>query len=127
MNYIKYQILPILACMLMFSCAEDDGTAVSSDAIELTGVRTVIGEMPLSRAGDGDDKQKKHGTAGYIGRQFFIGGDKMTLTKFCRTEVSMDSYSYSNLGFESNSDGAWNRTSSDPDRIYWTDNSNPHT
>ncbi len=122
---MKYYILPILACVLMFSCTEDDGTTVSSNAIELTGVRTVIGEMPQSRADD--DKQKKQGTAGYIGRQFFIGADKMTLTKFCRTEVSMDSYSYNNLGFESNDDGAWNRTSSDPDRIYWTDNSNHHT
>lgn len=126
---MKYYILPILACVLILSCTEDEGTAISSSAIELTGVRTVIGEMPQSRADDGTTPSPsvKKTTPGYIGRELFIGGDKMTLTKFCRTEVSMDSYSYSNLGFESNSDGAWNRTSTDPDRIYWTDNSNPHT
>lgn len=99
----------------------------NSDAVELTEVKTVISKMSSTRADNGSGTPQQKGTEGYIGREFFIGGDKMTLTKFCRTEVSMDSYSYNNLGFESNSDGAWNRTSSDPDRIYWTDNSNDHT
>ena len=129
MNCLKHQILPILACVLLFSCAQDHEPAIDnqhSDAVELTGIETVIGNMVSSRANDNGVVVKKR-TTGYIGREVFVGNDKMTITKFQRTEAPIADYSYNALAFESNNDGAWNRTSADPERIYWTDNANHHT
>ena len=129
MNKLKYQILPLLACVLMFSCAQDEDVAVANgDAVELTGVKTVIGDMAASsRADAGNGTTVKKRTYGYIGREIFVANDQMTITKFQRTEAAMTSYSYKDISFKSNDNGAWTRTTTDPDRIYWTDNSNPHT
>ena len=129
MNCLKHQILPILACVLLFSCAQDHEPAIDnqhSDAVELTGIETVIGNLVSSRANDNGVVVKKR-TTGYIGREVFVGNDKMTITKFQRTEAPIADYSYNALAFESNNDGAWNRTTADPERIYWTDNANHHT
>lgn len=130
MNCLKYQILPLLACALMLSCTqESDGPEVNGNAVELTGVKTVIGDMVQTRAdaGNGTGATIKEPTPGYIGREFFVANDQMTITKFQRTDAAMTSYSYKDISFKSNANGAWTRTTTDPDRIYWTDNSNPHT
>lgn len=100
---------------------------VNGDAVELTGVKTVIGEMVQTRADAGNGTTVKKRTYGYIGREIFVANDQMTITKFQRTEAAMTSYSYKDISFKSNDNGAWTRTTTDPDRIYWTDNSNPHT
>lgn len=56
----------------------------------------------------------------------FESGDKMVLTKIQRTSNTIDRFTYSNVMF-SNTNGAWDRTSSPDDRIYWSDSENPHT
>lgn len=128
MNKLKYQILPLLACVLMLSCTQDEDVAVANgDAVELTGVKTIIGEMLQTRADSDNGATMKKRTTGYIGREIFVANDQMTITKFQRTDAAMTSYSYKDISFKSNDNGAWTRTSTDPDRIYWTDNSNPHT
>lgn len=129
MNCLKHQILPILACVFLFSCAQDHEIADEkqyADAVELTGIETVIGSMISTRANDNGVVVKKR-TTGYIGREVFVGNDQMTITKFQRTAAPIKDYSYSALAFSSNDDGAWNRTTADPERIYWTDNANHHT
>lgn len=111
--------------MLLFACTQEEGIEANSSAVELTGIETVIGNMNATRADAGNIGIK--GTNGYIGRQFFHDGDKMTMTKFQRTDNPLVLYSYKNINYSSNSNGAWTRTTTEPDRIYWTDNSNYHT
>lgn len=128
-NYILSAFC-ILQSALFLSCADDhESNTVSNKAVELTGIETVIGdgEKAVSRADAGNGTTVKKRTTGYIGREIFVANDQMTITKFQRTEAAMTSYSYKDISFNSNENGAWTRTTTDPDRIYWTDNSNPHT
>ena len=118
-----------IASALFLSCSDyHEDVAVNDGAVELTGVETVIGDMAASSRADADNGTTvKKRTYGYIGREIFVANDQMTITKFQRTEAAMTSYSYKDISFKSNENGAWTRTTTDPDRIYWTDNSNPHT
>lgn len=117
-----------LAAITLTSCTDGDDNAAgqSANPVELTGIKTTV-SSPVTRAGN----EALKGTAGYIGRQFFVGDDIMVLTKFQRTSASISTYSYTDVMYKSNSDGAWTREISDgystADRIYWTDNANPHT
>ncbi len=112
-----------IALALLASCNElDDDIAVGSNAVELTGIETIIGDMQGTRA-----NTMSIGTAGYVGRQFFVNKDEMMITKFFRTENTIATYSYKDIAYQSNENGAWKKTSSLYDYIYWTDNANPHT
>lgn len=134
MNFLRNKILPLFTCALLFSCTQDDdNVTTTTEAVELTGVETVIGDMLSSRA-DGDNNNNgvivKKRTYNYIGREVFVDKDQMMLTKFQRTEKPIVDFSYNRLAFESNKDGAWSRKmlgDNDPERIYWTDNAMPHT
>lgn len=123
-----FRLSLIAPAVMAVSCSdENEAFKVSRDAVELTGIETVITEQPLSTRADGNQGQEKLPVAGYIGRQFFVDNDEMVITKFQRTENSIIDYSYKDIEFKSNSGGAWSRTTSDPERIYWTDNTNHHT
>lgn len=118
----------IASAVMAVSCSNEDETfKVSEDAVELTGIETVITEQPLSTRAEGNIGQEKKPVAGYIGRQFFVADDEMVITKFQRTDNSIKDYSYEGIEFKSNAGGAWTRTTGSPERIYWTDNTNPHT
>lgn len=132
-NNSAYRIILSAFCILhsalFVSCSDYQEKSDANDmAVELTGVETVIGNMTASsRADAGNGTTVKKRTTGYIGREIFVANDQMTITKFLRTDAAMTSYSYKDISFKSNDNGAWTRTTTDPDRIYWTDNSNPHT
>lgn len=132
-NNSAYRIILSAFCILhsalFVSCSDYQEKSDANDmAVELTGVETVIGNMTVSsRADAGNGTTVKKRTTAYIGREIFVANDQMTITKFQRTDVAMTSYSYKDISFKSNDNGAWTRTTTDPDRIYWTDNSNPHT
>lgn len=118
----------IAAAMLAVSCSDESDTfKLSADAVELTGIETTISESSVSTRAQGSIGEEILPIPGYIGRQFFVKDDKMVITKFQRTENSIKDYSYSGVEFLSNEGGAWSRTTSTPERIYWTDNINAHT
>ncbi len=124
------QVSLIAVASLTVSCSdENDAFNASKDAVELTGIETVITEQPASTRAGGSAFDEIKPIPGYIGRQFFVSDDEMVITKFQRTENSIIDYSYSGIQFKSNEGGAWSRSHTDgnPERIYWTDNINPHT
>lgn len=119
----KYLYTAAISIALLASCSNvDDEIAAGSDVVELAGVEATISGMTSTRAGE-----NQQATPGYIGRQFFVKDDEMVLTKFCRTDNPIITYSYQDIAYKSNENGAWKKTSTAYDHIYWTDNTNPHT
>ena len=145
MNMKKFGIyVSLFLSVFSIGCTDEDVAEVSSttaDARELTGIRPVIeGSSPVTRAGVVTT------LADYVGRSDFKSGDKIVFTEIRRTTTPLDNFTYPGKGyykkegnsttlteyegitFVAGSEGGWTRDEGvGPERVYWTDATNPHT
>lgn len=122
-----YTLLAILA--LLASCNDESETAspIGDPSLELCSIDAVISSTQ-TRAYEPTPNND------YIGRDVFVSGDRMVLTKMQRTPKPLEGFSYKNVNY-GYSGSAWDRavdsggkpTDEQPDRIYWSDNASPHT
>ncbi len=140
----------LLVILFLTACTADDLSSTkpayqgNGDARELTGIRAVIesGKTTLlTRAGIVTP------LLDYVGRNDFVGGDKIVFTEIRRTTTPLDAFTYPGKGyikkvdgvdtritydgieFIAGEEGGWARNESDngPERVYWTDATNVHT
>lgn len=98
--------------------------SIGDSNLELKSIDAVI-STSVTRATANND---------YIGRDVFVAGDGMVLTKMQRTQKPLVGFSYAGVNYLY-SGSAWDRlvggdgmpTDGQPDRIYWSDNASPHT
>lgn len=127
MQKILYTLFAIL--VLLPSCKDEvEITSSEGDSnLELHFIDAVIGTTQ-TRAYEPTPNND------YIGRDVFVSGDRMVLTKMQRTSKPLQDFSYVGVNFDY-SGSAWDRTvgvggiptDGQPDRIYWSDNASPHT
>ena len=137
MNAHRYIfILPLLLLALLFTACDDDAlTSDARNAVPLSGVEALVEGNLASRAPALDQRY-------YMGRNRFIDKDQLVLTKMQRTQLPIAGFSYAGLVYDhevgaGQTSGGWTRDDSKgttqdgsgrvPDRIYWSDASNPHT
>lgn len=109
---------------------------MSEGEVELTGVDAVIASGNSTRTRAEGDPAPVY-LEEHISRYRFVDTDRMTFTTVKRTENPLPRFTYTNIAFQNNASGAWDRdkeTGSDgvngtthPVRIYWSDATNPHT
>ena len=132
---------------MLTACTADEISSTqhtAADSRELTGIRATI---------EGNDAEAvtRAGTVtplvDYVGRSEFVSGDAITFTEIRRTTTPLDNFTYPGKGytkkvdgvdthidydgivFKAGEEGGWQRDETDngPERIYWTDATNPHT
>ncbi len=129
---INSQYIALVVAVFLTGCSVHDEMVqlpVTGDR-ELEGVEAVIV----------GDARTKTGTVttleDYVGRDVFVANDQISFTKICRTESTIESFTYPNstdtydaIIFQAGEEGGWSRLTTDggPERIYWTDASNNHT
>ncbi|MGN1255499.1 MAG: fimbrillin family protein [Prevotella sp.] len=113
--------LILLFCLtaMLCGCSTDEELTTEEGSNELTGIQAIISGMPTTRAESVADN--------YVGRSQFIAGDNMTLTEIQRTVNPLTNFTYHNISWSANSNGAWARTTTTPERIYWSDATSAHT
>ena len=119
----RYKLFLLAATAILVACNSNDTYVPDSDAIEIRGIQAAIGTQGfgLTRAAATIDPLKIS-----LGRNGFQTGDEMVLTTVKRTQQPLETFSYSNLRYQY--DGSnWNRTDTDPEKIYWTDGHSDHT
>lgn len=123
------KIYYILALALLTACSADDiQNILSSDAVEITGFRTVVDN------GSGASRAVSRATAltDTVGRLDFVANDRMEFTNIQRTANPISKFMYPHTGecidFDRTSQTSWERhAQSLPERIYWTDAESAHT
>jgi len=119
----RYKLFLLAATAILVACNSNDTYVPDSDAIEIRGIQAAIGTQGfgLTRAAATIDPLKIS-----LGRNGFQTGDVMVLTTVKRTQQPLEAFTYSNLRYQY--DGSnWNRTDTDPEKIYWTDGHSDHT
>ena len=119
----RYKLFLLAAMAILVACNSNDTYVPDSDAIEIRGIQAAIGTQGfgLTRAAATIDPLKIS-----LGRNGFQTGDEMVLTTVKRTQQPLETFTYSNLRYQY--DGSnWNRTDTDPEKIYWTDGHSDHT
>ena len=119
----RYKLFLLAAMAILVACNSNDTYVPDSDAIEIRGIQAAIGTQGfgLTRAAATIDPLKIS-----LGRNGFQTGDVMVLTTVKRTQQPLETFTYSNLRYQY--DGSnWNRTDTDPEKIYWTDGHSNHT
>ena len=116
------------------ACSNDSDDNVSTqNAKVLTGINADIfgTDAAITRASNTTEKEPI-----YVGRQAFVGGDKIVLTSFQRTDNPISDFTYNDIrwkkgGNEGETEGGWNRDNDDSEnnekKIYWSDAENNHT
>ena len=116
------------------ACSNDSDENVSTqNAKVLTGINADIygTDAAITRASDTTEKEPI-----YVGRQVFVGGDKIVMTPVQRTDNQISDFSYNDSrwkkgGNEGETEGGWNRDNDDSEnnekKIYWSDAENYHT
>ena len=113
-------LLYIVGALFLFSACNSEDDAVIPDAnLEIRGIIASICNDHLSLTRADDTK-----TLG-VGRTEFVNDDKVMFTTIKRTEYPLKAFTYSNIEYYY--DGTWERTSSDPEKIYWSDVTSAHT
>ena len=121
------KVLFLATMAFLMACNSEDEMVVTAPVLEIRGMTATIGEdepVLLTRATEGSESKTK------IGRSVFADGDKIVFTTIKRTSGALDAFTYSNIQYFY--DGiSWERmangTTNDPEKIYWTDGSSPHT
>lgn len=119
----RYKLFLLAAMAILVACYSNDTYVPDSNAIEIRGIQAAIGTQGfgLTRAAATIDPLKIS-----LGRNGFQTGDVMVLTTVKRTQQPLEAFTYSNLRYQY--DGSnWNRTDTDPEKIYWTDGHSNHT
>ena len=116
------------------ACSNDSDDNVSTqNAKVLTGINADIygTNAAITRASNTTEKEPI-----YVGRQVFVGGDKIVMTSFQRTDNPISDFTYNDIrwkkgGNEGETEGGWNRDNDDSEnnekKIYWSDAENYHT
>lgn len=114
------------------SCSEEGDTENAfTDALPLQGITASIGTVTGAHSRAPQATRANTTTAKeplYIGREAFVGGEKIKMTKFCRTANSISTFSYTDIDWEKLSDeSGWTRVEDSNGKVYWSDAQNPHT
>lgn len=112
------------ALSIFASCGNEnlDHAATASDATPLQGLSAKIAGSTGTRATRAASSEPQ-----YVGREKFVGGDQIKMTKFMRTEHSITNFTYADEDWKKESDEAgWTRAS-DETTIYWSDAASEHT
>ena len=116
------------------ACSNDSDDNVSTQNVKvLTGINADIygTDAAITRASNTTEKEPI-----YVGRQVFVGGDKIVMTSFQRTDHPISDFTYNDIrwkkgGNEGETEGGWNRDNDDSEnnekKIYWCDAENYHT
>lgn len=116
------------------ACSNDSNDNVSTqNAKVLTGINADIygTDAAITRASNTTEKEPI-----YVGRLAFVGGDKIVMTSFQRTDNPISDFTYNDIrwkkgGNEGETEGGWNRDNDDSEnnekKIYWSDAENYHT
>lgn len=116
------------------ACSNDSDDNVSTQNVKvLTGINADIygTDAAITRASNTTEKEPI-----YVGRQVFVGGDKIVMTSFQRTYNPISDFTYNDIrwkkgGNEGETEGGWNRDNDDSEnnekKIYWSDADNYHT
>ncbi len=109
---------------IFVSCGnETESAATASGARALQGLSaTIAGSSTGTRATRAASSEPL-----YVGREKFVGGDKIKMTDFKRTEHSINDFTYSDEDWQKTTDDAgWTRDD-DENTIYWSDAASNHT
>ena len=117
---MKIKYLYIGALALLSACTANDEALLPAGAVELKGITASIDN------GSGASTRAVPEVKDAIGRTAFANGDKIVFTKIERTENAINPFIYSNIPYEYDGKN-WNRTTTDPEKIYWTDGTSFHT
>lgn len=120
-----YKTLLFAAIIGLTACSSDDAVDNSpSDAIELRGIQVAIDgseTFGLTRAAATPAPLKEA-----LGRTTFAKNDELTFTTIKRTDKPLVAFTYSDISYQY--DGTnWERTSTVPEKLYWTDGNHDHT
>ena len=128
MKKLSIHILTLAFTIAMCeACSSDSYENVDmQNAIELNGINADIygTDETVTRASNSPEKEPI-----YIGRQAFVGGDKIVMTSFCRTENKIEDFTYTDIQWKKEDDNTgWTRDNEGSDKkIYWSDAENKHT
>ncbi len=111
------------ALSIFASCGNEnmDHAATASDATPLQGLSAKIAGSTGTRATRAASSEPL-----YVGREEFVGGDKIQMTKFCRTVKPITTFVYTDQVWNKGEQGGWTRESDDT-KIYWSDAASEHT
>lgn len=118
-----YKILFLSMMALLAACSSDEDIfSTHDDALEMKGIRVAIaGEnASITRAATVDPLKVS------VGRTQFVDDDEIVFTTIKRTHSPLKEFTYSNIHYKYNGTN-WERTTTDPEKIYWTDGNNAHT
>ena len=118
-----YKILFLSMMVLLAACSSDEDVfSTHDDALEMKGIQVAIagGEASVTRAATVDPLKVS------VGRTQFVNDDEIVFTTIKRTKSPLDAFTYSNIHYKYNGTN-WERTTTDPEKIYWTDGNNAHT
>ena len=135
---MKKYLFGLIVALCLVACDKEAADVLpdpAANAVELAGLETVVYSGVVARAPalDADN---------YVGRSAFVDGDQMVLTSVKRTAEVIPGFSYrgivyNNVVGEGQTSGGWTRVENQgsteaapdqvPDRIYWSDATNPHT
>ena len=104
---------------LLTACQANDETVTPDTALEISSITPTIAvdNQSLTRAAE----PKMLG----VGRMAFQAGDEVVLTTIRRSQDALEPFTYSNIPYAYND--TWKRTTTDPEKIYWTDVTSYHT
>ena len=104
---------------LLTACQANDETVTPDTALEISSITPTIAvdNQSLTRAAE----PKMLG----VGRTAFQAGDEVVLTTIRRSQDALEPFTYSNIPYAYND--TWKRTTTDPEKIYWTDVTSYHT
>ena len=135
MKNLSIHILAFAISMaICVACSNDSDENVSTQNVKvLTGINADIygTDAAITRASNTTEKEPI-----YVGRLAFVGGDKIVMTSFQRTDNPISDFTYNDIrwkkgGNEGETEGGWNRDNDDSEnnekKIYWSDAKNYHT
>lgn len=118
-----YKILFLSMMALLAACSSDEDVfSTNDDALEMKGIRVAIAgeDASITRAATVDPLKVS------VGRTQFVNDDEIVFTTIKRTKSPLDAFTYSDIHYKYNGTN-WERTTTDPEKIYWTDGNNAHT
>lgn len=123
---IRYCSFAVITLLLFIACSENENLVTdNSTRVEMIGVTNSV-----TRSGTVAELED------YVGKSEFEDKDRAVFVKIARTENAITSFTYSDIKFECSVNQTagvtsigWSRVKEEgkPDRIYWSDATNPHT
>lgn len=119
---INKLFLPLCALLMLYACSSSDEDYIEYDEnLEIRGVQAAI--APSSVVTRTETEKSNSG----IGRTAFKANDAIIFTTIKRTNNPLPNFIYTDIGYTTSDGTKWNRTSSVPEKIYWSDAVSAHT